>query len=87
WTYQPYLQDYLRKAFLLSKNFKQLFSNILNAVYWHKVDWYGYSIARTVMPVSNRLSAILVKEEINAKCIYPCVRSITNKNVTNPRDT
>ncbi|MFX5991177.1 hypothetical protein ABTF02_18290, partial [Acinetobacter baumannii] len=39
------------------------------------------------MPVSNRLSAILVKEEINAKCIYPCVRSITNKNVTNPRDT
>ncbi|MBR2648427.1 MAG: glycosyltransferase [Sediminibacterium sp.] len=87
WTYQPYLQDYLRKALLLSKNFKQLFSNMLNAFYWHKVDWHGYKIAQTVMSVSNRLSAILLKEEINARCIYPCVRSITNNNVTNPRDT
>ena len=78
WTYQPFLKDYLRKAFLLADGLGALQSNLYNAFYWHKIDWQGYTDATGVMAVSKKLSASLQLHHIKSSAVYP---GTSNNNV------
>lgn len=71
WSYPPMLNDYIKKTIRTADNISTFFTNLYNAIYWHKSDWQGYKNATAVLPVSKSFTNLLKINGINAYTVYP----------------
>lgn len=63
-TYVKWLH---KKTIRIADNISTFFTNLYNAIYWHKSDWQGYKNATAVLPLSNSFTNLLKKMH---KCVY-----------------
>ena len=87
WAYPTTLYGYLSKVGKLT-NWKINKSSIyifLDAIGWYRKDWKGYKESSGVIAVSNKLYNSLLKKEIKAVKIFPCIE-IYKKEINQNRN-
>lgn len=71
WADPPFFKDYMHRAFKLNTGGRNIFSELCNAVYWYKSDWFAYRYATATLPVSELLGKKLRDMNCNVHVLHP----------------
>jgi hypothetical protein len=71
WANKPFLIDYIRRVFVLNKDFRTILSALYDALYWYNSDWYAYRNAYATLAVTKDLQQNISKCCKNVYEVYP----------------